>query len=309
MVMSVFSKLTSMSEAVSRLVQPGTSLVMGAALEAAIPFAVGHEIIRQGLGDLVLIGPISDALFDMLIGSGVVNKVIAAWVGNVGTGLGYNFRRAVELGQPRPLVVEDHSNLTVATALDAAGMGLTFGLARSLFGTDILANNPNLTPITCPFTGTRHLAVKAIQPDLAVIHVQRADANGNSHLWGNWGIVPEAVRASRQVLVVAEEIVDPLVIRSDPNRTIIPGFKVAAVVHEPWGAHPSPVQGYYGHDDRFYVDYAAATRTADLAQTWLKEWVLQVPDRAAYLRKLGRERLKSLQVKISQHAAPVDYGY
>ena len=168
----------------------------------------------------------------------MVSRVTAAWVGNVGTGLGYNFKRAVEQGLPRPLTVEDHSNLSVATALDAGAMGLTFGLTRSLFGTDILKENPNLTPVACPFTGTPHLAVKALTPDLAIIHAQRADSQGNTHLWGNLGLVPEAVRASRQVLVVVEEVVAPEVIRSDPNRTVIPGFKVAAVVEEPWGSPP-----------------------------------------------------------------------
>ena len=307
--MPMKSKVMSMSDAVTRLVRPGLSIVLGAALEAAIPFAAGQEIIRRKRGDLCLIGPISDALFDMMIAGGVVSRVTAAWVGNVGTGLGYNFKRAVEQGLPRPLVVENHSNLSVATALDAGAMGLTFGLTRSLFGTDILKENDNLTPITCPFTGTPHLAVKALTPDLAIIHAQRADDQGNTHLWGNLGLVPEAVRASRQVLVVVEEVVSPEVIRSDPNRTIIPGFKVAAVVEEPWGAHPSPVQGYYGHDDDFYVEYAEATRTTENSAAWIKDWVVDIPNRQAYLKKLGSKRLEALQVKHPAPAAATEFGY
>ncbi len=307
--MSSKSKVMSMTEAVRRLVRPGSALVMGTGLEAAIPFAAGHEIIRQQIRDLTLIGPISDMLFDMMIGGGVVKRVIAAWVGNVSTGSGYNFRRAVEEGRPVPLEVEDHSNLSVATALEAGAMGLSFGVMRSLFGTDILARNPNIKPVDCPFTGQKHLAVQALTPDLAIIHAQRADEAGNAHLWGGMGVTQEAVKASRQVMVVVEEVVEREIIRSDPNRTLVPGFKVAAVVEEPWGAHPSPVQGFYGHDDDFYLEYARATREAEDASAWFAEWVFGVPHRQAYLKKIGRERLEGLQMKHSRPAAPVDYGF
>ncbi|MEW6266296.1 MAG: CoA-transferase [Thermodesulfobacteriota bacterium] len=303
------SKLMPLPEAVSRFIKPGLSLVLGAALEACIPFAVGHEIIRQRIRNLTLIGPISDVLFDMLIGGGAVGRIMAAWVGNVSTGLGYNFKRAVEQGRPCPLEVRDHSNLSIATALDAGGMGLPFGLTRSLFGTDIQSRNQDLEPISCPFTGQALLAVRALNPDLAVIHAQRADRDGNTHLWGNLGIVPEAVRASRQVIVTVEEIVPGEVIRSDPNRTLIPGFKVAAVIELPWGAHPSPVQGYYGHDDDFYVDYARQTKDPAEAEAWFEAWVYSRPDHAAYLERLGRKRLDKLRVSRPAPAATVDYGY
>ena len=202
------------------------------------PFSVGHEIIRKQIKELTLIGPISDVLFDMLVGGGAVSRIIAAWVGNVGTGLGYNYRRALKEGIPNPIEVENHSNLSIATALDAGGMGLEFGLTRSLFGTDIFNGNKNIIPHQCPFTGRPHLAVRALKPDLAVIHAQRADEDGNTHYWGNLGIIPEAVRASRQVLVVVEEVVSREVIRADPNRTIIPGFKVAAVGRTALGRSP-----------------------------------------------------------------------
>jgi glutaconate CoA-transferase, subunit A len=307
--MSKASKVTSMTEAVSRLVRPGMSLVMGAALEAAIPFAVGHEIIRRGIGGLCLIGPISDTLFDMMIGGGVVGRIVAAWTGNVGTGLGYNFRRAVDYGVPCPVAVEDHSNLSIATALDAGAMGVGFGVTRSLFGTDILAANENLKVITCPFSGEHHVAVRALRPDLAVIHGQRADEAGNTHLWGNLGIISEAVRASRQVLVVVEEVVSSGIIRSDPNRTLIPGYKVAAVVEEPWGAHPSPVQGYYGHDDEFYREYSRRTREWEEARLWLDEWIFGVNSRADYMKKLDTKRRDDLKIKTSRPSVPVDFGF
>ena len=300
------SKVQGLPQAIARLVRPGMSIVMGAGLEACIPFAAGHEIIRQRKKDLTLIGPISDCLFDMMIGGGVVKRIIAAWVGNVGAGLGYNFRRAAE---NETIEVENHSNLSVAVGLDAGGMGLEFGLLRSLFGTDISDRNENMRIIPCPFTGTPHLAVRAITPDLAIIHAQRADENGNTHLWGNLGIVPEAIKASRQVLVVVEEIVSREVIRSDPNRTVIPGFKVAAVVEEPWGAHPSPVQGYYGHDDEFFMEYAEATRDPESAERWNLDWVLKTADRPAYLDRLTPKRLEALKVKNPAPAAEVEFGY
>lgn len=299
----------SMADAVSRLVRPGMTIVAGAGLEASIPFAAGHEIIRQQKKDLCVISPISDTFTDVLVGGGVVGKVIAAWVGNVSTGLGYNFKRAVEKGIPNPLEMIDHSNLSVATALDAGAMGVPFGIMRSLVGTDIQKDNPDFKETACPFTGEKVLAVRALRPDLAVIHAQRADEAGNTHLWGSLGVTLEAVKAARQVLVVVEEIVDPGVIRSDPNRTLIPGFKVGAVVLEPGGAHPAPVQGYYGHDGDFYVDYARATKDIDNARAWFDEWVYGVKDRKEYLEKIGRARMESLQVKNSAPAAVVEYGF
>jgi len=303
------SKVMSMAEAVRRLVRPGASIALGTNLEAAIPFAASQEIIRQQVRDLTLIGPISDLLFDMMIGGGVVKKIIAAWVGNVSTGSGYNFRRAVEQGLPRRIEVENHSNLSVSTALEAGGMGLGFGLIRSLFGTDILKENPNIVPLDCPFTGQKHLAVRALVPDLAIVHAQRADEEGNAHVWGNLGITPEAVKAARHILVVVEEVVPRAVIRADPNRTLIPGFKVRAVVEEPWGAHPSPLQGCYGHDDEFYLEYSRATKEPEQAEVWFKEWVLGLPHRQAYLKKLGPERLAGLKVRHPAPSAPVEYGY
>ena len=266
-------KLMSLSKAISRLVAPGMSIALGTSLEGLIPFAAGHEIIRQGFRDLTLIGPISDMLFDQLIGGGCVSRIQAAWVGNVSTGIGYHLRRAVESGKPQPLEMEDHSNFTIALALQAAALGVPYLPARTLLGSDIIRNNPAFKVGPCPFTGDPLLQVRAIVPDLAVIHVQRADPQGNAHLWGNMGVSTAAAKAAKAVLVTAEEIVAPEVIRSDPNRTILPGFIVSAVVEEPWGAHPSAVQGYYGHDDPVYVEYARATRTEAGSRGWFQEWV------------------------------------
>jgi len=303
------SKLTSMSEAVSRLVTPGMSIVLGTSLEGLIPFAAGHEIIRQGFRDLTLIGPISDMLFDQMIGGGCVSRVRAAWVGNVSTGIGYHLRRAVELGRPQPLEMEDHSNFTIALGLQAAALGVPYLPARTLLGSHIIRDNPAFKRTPCPFTGDPLLLVRAMEPDLAIIHVQRADSGGNAHLWGNMGVTATAARAAKAVLLVAEEVVDPEVIRSDPNRTIIPGFTVSAVVEEPWGAHPSAVQGYYGHDDPVYVEYARATRTEAGSREWFQDWVYGVGTRAEYLGRIPVDRLQTLKVRHSAPAWPTEFGY
>ena len=303
------SKLTSMAEAIARYVPDGTSLAAGLALEALIPHAAVHEIIRQRRQNLTLIGPISDILFDQLIGAGCVEKIVAAWVGNVSEGLAHCYRRATEKALPRPLVTESHSNFTIGLALFAAAMGSPYIPTRSLLGSDIPRHNPNLRIEVSPLDGSPVLLVPAIRPDVAIIHVQRSDENGNAHLWGNTGVSQEAMLAARDVLLVAEEIVARSVIVSDPNRVLGPYFKVRAVVHEPGGAHPAAVQGYYNRDHAFYHEYHTATRTLEGYSAWLQEWVLDIPDRAAYLAKLGQERWQGLTVKEHRYAAPVDYGY
>lgn len=302
------TKLMTMRQAIERFVPDGASVVMGTPLESLLPFAAGHEIIRQGKRDLTLIGPISDMLFDQLIGAGCVRKVIAAWVGNVSAGLAHNYRRAAEEGVPRPIQIEDHSNFTVGLALLAATLGAPYIPTRTVLGTDILKTNPTLKVVPSPLDGSPVVLVPALHPDVAILHVQRSDPEGNAHAWGNLGITEEAALASRTVILVAEEIVDREVILSDPNRVLVPGFRVAAVVHEPGGAHPSPVQGYYNRDHEAYHEYHRATRTQEGFEAWLEEWVLSVPNRAAYLEKLGA-RWQALGVKEHRYAAPVDYGY
>jgi glutaconate CoA-transferase subunit A len=301
------SKLIALSEAIACFVPDGSSVALGLALEGLIPFAAGHEIIRQGRQDLTLIGPISDMLFDQIIGAGCVRKVIAAWVGNVITGSGYNFRRAVEEGQ---IEVEDHSNLSVTMALLAGSLGIPFMPLRSALGTGLFQTNPAFKEMTCPYTGQKLAAVAALNPDVAIVHVQRADEEGNAHLWGSTGLSKVAAQAARHVIVVAEEIVGQEVITSDPNRTFLPGFGVGAVVHEPWGAHPSPVPGYYNRDHQCFVDYSAQTETAEDFRQWLERWVLGVADRGEYCRQLlGEEGMDRLKLTVHAPSTPVDYGY
>ncbi|HEV2356934.1 MAG TPA: CoA-transferase [bacterium] len=301
-------KVMPLREAVARHVPDGAIIAMGTGLESCIPFAAGHELIRQGRRELTLVGPISDILFDQLIGAGCVARVIAAWVGNVGAGIAYNFRRAVEEGVPGPLAVEDHTNMTVALALDAAARGVPYLPSRTALGSDILRGHRRLREITCPFTGDRLLGVGALELDLAILHVQRCDADGNAHLWGNLGVTLEAARAARRVLLTCEELVEAAVIRSDPNRTLIPGFLVSAVSVVPCGSHPSPAQGYVNRDDRFYDEYHAETRTREGFLGWLERMVTGVRDHDAYLARLGASRVEGLRPRTARLAAPVNYG-
>lgn len=303
------SKLTSMREAIARYVTDGASVAMSLALEPLIPFAAAHEIIRQQKRDLTLIGPISDILFDQLIGAGCVAKITAAWAGNVSEGLGYCYRRAAEKGIPHAITIADHSNFTIALALLAGSLGSPYIPTRTTLGSDIPNQNPTFLRGQSPLDGSPLLLVPAIRPDVTIMHVQRSDEEGNAHAWGNLGICEEAILAAKDVLIIAEEIVPREVIVSDPNRVIGPSFKVRAVVHEPWGAYPSAVQGYYNRDHASYHEYHEHTRTVEGFQDWLNEWVLQVPDRAAYMKKISDERILSLAVKEHRYAAPVDYGY
>lgn len=303
------SKLASMTDAISQYVPDGSSVAIGLALEPFIPFAASHEIIRQRRRNLTLIGPISDILFDQLIGAGCVDKVKAAWVGNVSEGLAHCYRRAVEQSVPKSIVTEEYSNFTIGLALLAGSLGSPYIPTHSLLGSDLPRQNPTFSLQQSPLDASPLLLVPALQPDVTIIHVQRSDVDGNAHHWGSLGICEEAMLAARDVIVVAEEIVSREIILSDPNRVVGPSFKVRAVVHEPWGAHPSAVSGYYNRDHQFYHEYHTRTRTTEDFQQWLDEWVMNLPNRDAYVLKLGESRLQGLGVKEHRYAAPVDYGY
>jgi len=295
-----------MRSAIAELVSDGASVALGLQLEQMIPFAAGHEVIRQKRRELTLIGPVSDILFDQLIGAGCAERVIAAWVGNVMMGSAYNFRREAESGQ---LKVANLTNFAVALALQAGAMGVPFLPTRSALGSDLAKNNEFFTAFQSPFTNEKLHAVKALVPDVTIVHVQRADREGNAHCWGGFGVMLEGVRAAKKVIVVAEEIVEPEVIGSDPNRTVIPGFLVEAVVECPWGAHPSPVQGCYSRDNAYFRQYHEQTKTpADFA-AWQARWVDGVRDRREYLNLLGACRQEELTVKKHAYAAPADFGY
>ncbi len=300
------SKLLTMRSAIADLVPDGASVALGLQMEQMIPFSAGHELIRQKKRGLTLIGPISDILFDQLIGAGCADHVIAAWVGNVMMGSAYNFRRAVE---QQGLKITNLTNFTVALALQAAAMGVPFLPTRTALGSDVARHNEFFTEFTSPFTGEKLHAVKALAPDVTIVHVQRADRDGNAHCWGNFGIMIEAVRAAKKVIVVAEEIVEPDVIASDPNRTVIPGFLVTAVVESRCGAHPSPVQGYYKRDDAFFRQYHEHSKTPADFEAWARRWIHGVADRDEYMNLIGACRRQELEVKQHAYAASADYGY
>jgi glutaconate CoA-transferase subunit A len=241
-------------------------------------------------------------LFDQLIGAGCVRRVVAAWVGNVSAGLGHNYRRAMEHGEPRSLEHEEHSNFSVGLGLQAAAMGVPYLPTRTLLGSDLADGNPRVRQLEPGLLG-----IAAIEPDVAILQVQRADADGHAHCWGNLGLSREAGLAARRVILVAEEVVPSDVILSDPNRVLLPPHRVVAVVAEPGAAHPSPVPGYYGRDHAFYTEYHAATREAAGFDAWLRDWVLSLPNRDAYLERLG-DRWPALRPTQLRIAAPVDYA-
>lgn len=293
-------KTTTMTEAIDRIA-PGESVAMGLALEHAIPFAAGHELLRQKPEDLTLIGPISDTLFDQLIGGGIVSRVRAAWVGNVSAGTGHRFREAANTGT---IDVEDHSNFSMALALHAASLGVPYLPTRSLLGSDIFTDSDLFKASEDPFTGESLALVPAIHPDWAIIHVQRTDPTGNAHFWGNTGVMEPAIGAADRVIVTAEEIVDPEVITSDPSRVILTRDQVAAVVECPYGAHPSPLAGYYRRDHHAFLDYYEQSDTQAGYAGWRENWVTGMGDREDYIDRIEPD----LEVQVPTVAAEARYG-
>ncbi|MEM2238211.1 MAG: CoA-transferase [Candidatus Caldarchaeum sp.] len=299
-------KVTSLQHAVGRFIQDGCSVALCLALEHAVPFAAVHEMIRQGKRNLTLIGPISDAAFDQLIGAGCVSKVMAAWVGNVSHGMGYCFSRAYEEGI---IKVVDYSNLSIASAILAAALGIPFIPSKTLIGSDILEGlvSEGLAKLSkCPFTGENVVLLKAVKPEVSLIHVQRCDDKGYAQMWGNLGIVREACQAADKVIVTAEEVVDHETITHDPNSVICPPYKVAAVCQVKYGAHPSPLAGYYNRDHSCFREYHEMSRTRVGFKRWLEKWVLTPGGRGDYLRMVDSERIR---VAKPLKAGERMYGY
>jgi len=245
----------------------------------------------------------------MLIGAGCAGSITGAWVGNVSGGLGHNYRRAMEQGIPHPLKVNDFSNFSLAMALMAGAYGMPFVPVRSLLGSDITKSNPDHRTLQNPLSEEPDpvVLVKPLVPDVAVISVPRSDAFGNAHHWGSLGVTQEAGLAAKKVVLLAEEIVSPDVISSDPNRVLFPEFKVAAVVHEPAGTHPSPLTGCWKRDNAFFNEYHRRSREREGFLAWLDEWVLAFLDHAAYRARLS-ERLENLRIKGSALSAPANFA-
>ncbi len=301
-------KRRTLQDAIAQDITDGMLIAMGCGLESLIPFAASHEIIRQKRKNLTLIAPISDIQFDQLIGAGCVSKIIASWVGNVAAGLGHNYRRAAEAAIPHAIEIEEHSNFTIGLGLQAAAAGVPFLPTKTVKGSDF-RQSEQFASVRCPFTNEELIAVRAITPDVAILHVQRADKEGNAHVWGNFGVMREAAFAAKKVILTCEEIVDHEVILSDPNRNLIPGFVVSSVAHQPFGAHPSPTQGYTRRDDDFYFEYHKATRTREGFEQWLATWVLDVPNHAALLELLGKQRMARLKSAGNLFAPAVSFNY
>lgn len=297
------TKLISLSEAIAKYVNDGDT-VYAAGFTHLIPFAAGHEIIRQGKKNLTLARATPDLVYDMLVAAGCAKKVIFSYMGNPGVGSLRIVRSAIEKGE---LEWDEYSHFGMITRLQAGASGLPFLPMNQTGATDLENANPNIKRIPDPYGGKDVIVVPALNPDVAIVHVQRADANGNAHLWGIIGEQKEAAFAAKKVIVTAEEIVDESVIRSDPNRTMIPGIVVSAVCHVPFACHPSYAQGYYDRDNEFYLAWDKVSESVETVKAWLDEWVFGVKDRAEYMEKLGKEKREQLRIE-SLMSEPVNYG-
>lgn len=297
------TKLCSLSEAVRQHVHDG-DMVYAAGFTHLIPFAAGHEIIRQGRKDLVLARATPDLLYEQMVAAGCARKLIFSYSGNPGVGSLRIVRTELEAGR---LEWEEHSHFGMISRLQAGAAGLPFIPMNPTAAGDLERSNPLYRRVNDPYSGKEVVVLPPLHPDVAIIHVQRADEHGNAHIWGILGEQKEAAFAAERVIVTAEEIVPEEIIRSDPNRTLIPGFIVDAVCHAPYCAHPSYTQGYYDRDNAFYLEWDKITASEEATRRWLDEWVYGVKDRAEYVEKLGAETLARLHVP-DRLSAPVNYG-
>jgi glutaconate CoA-transferase subunit A len=299
------NKVVSMKDAIAAQVRDGDTVVIEG-FTHLICFAAAHEIIRQRRKDLTIARLTPDLVYDQMIAAGCARKLVFSWAGNPGAGSLHAFRRAVEKGTP-PLEIEEYSHFGMVARLSAGAARLPFWVMRNYMGTDLPVANPRIRTVTCPYTGEELATVPALNPDVTIIHAQRADASGNAQVWGLLGVQKEAAFASKRVIVVVEELVDESVIRADPNRTLIPGMIVDAVVLEPWGCHPSYAQGYYDRDNDFYVAWEDISRDPAALQRYLDEFVHGVADRAGYMARMPglRERLAAKD----HYCEGVNYGF
>jgi glutaconate CoA-transferase subunit A len=297
------SKLISLQEAIRQHVSDGDS-IYAAGFTHLIPFAAGHEIIRQAKKDLVLARATPDLIYDQMVAAGCARKVLFSYMGNPGVGSLRIVRTALEKGE---LEWEEYSHFQMITRLQAGASGLPFLPMNQTAAADLERANPLIKRIPDPYGGKDVIVVPALNPDVAIVHVQRADAQGNAHLWGIIGEQKEAAFAARKVILTAEEIVDEEVIRSDPNRTMIPGIIVTAVCHVPYACHPSYAQGYYDRDNAFYLEWDKISASPDLVKSWLDQWVYAVQDRDEYWQKLGEDTHHRLQIQ-DRLSTPINYG-
>ena len=281
-------KVTTMKEAVADLVRDGDTVAIEG-FTHLICFAAGHEIIRQGKRDLTLARMTPDVIYDQMVAGGVAKKLIFSWLGNPGVGSLHAIRRRIEDGDPGPLEIEEYSHFGMVCRYVAGASNLPFFPIRSYYESDIPSVNPNIVPMKSPYEdGTEVYVVPPLRPDVSIVHAQRADASGDAQIWGLLGCQKEVAFAGKRVIVVCEEIVDESVIRRDPNRTVIPGAVVDAVVEEPFACHPSFAQGYYDRDNHFYLEWDKIARDAETLQGWLDDWVFGLQNHGEYVQKYGR---------------------
>jgi glutaconate CoA-transferase, subunit A len=266
--------ILALTDAIATHVRDGDVVAMEG-FTHLIPFAAGHEIIRQRRRDLTLVRLTPDLIYDQLIGAGCARKLVFSWGGNPGVGSLHRFRDAVEHGWPQPLELQEHSHAAMANAFHAGAAGLPFATLRGYAGSDLRGVNPNISTVTCPFTGEVLAAVPAIRPDVAIVHAQRADRDGNVLIEGIVGVQKEAVLAATRSIVTVEEIVDDLAAPS-PNSVVLPTWVIDAVALAPRGAAPSYAHGYYDRDNAFYREWDGISRDRDRFQRWLEAHVLGV---------------------------------
>ncbi|MBS1253681.1 MAG: 3-oxoadipate CoA-transferase subunit A [Anaerolineales bacterium] len=301
------SKLMTMQDAVAEFVHDGDSVAIEG-FTHLICFAAGHEIIRQQKRNLELCRLTPDLIYDQMVAAGCARKLVFSWAGNPGVGSLHALRRAVEKGIPNPIEIEEYSHFGMVSRFVAGAAKLPFYPLRSYAGSDLPVANPRIKSLRSPYDENDEVyVVPPLNPDVSIIHVQRADEQGNAQMWGLVGVGKEAAFAADRLIIVAEDIVDESVIRADPNRTMIPGVIVDAVVHEPYSAHPSYTQGYYDRDNDFYLEYDGISRDQEKLEAWLDEWVYGVSGRVEYVEKLGEGKMAGLQPGEA-YAEPLNYG-
>jgi len=310
------SKVMTMKEAVSEHTRDGDFLFIGGYI-CRTPFSAIHEIIRQGRRDLTITRSNAADDFDMLIGAGVVKRFISTFLSLGLYGLGRCYRRSIEKGIPLKIELEEYTNLSLPMMLMAGSMGMPFVPVKDMVGTDLLnvkgfMGDGKYKVIDSPFDGSPTLLVPALNPDVAIIHVQQCDENGNAQMWGIGGDCQVGANAAGKVIVSCERIVGREVVGKDPSRTIVPAFKVAAVVEEPFGSHPGYTPGFYDVDFTFGALYQQASNTEEGFQAFLDEWVFGVEDRTGYVQhyieKFGYQQFKALQSEFD-YSYPVSYTY
>ena len=267
------AEITNLYDSIARFVHDGDIVAMEG-FTHLIPFAAGHEVIRQQRRDLTLIRMTPDILYDQLIGMGAARKLIFSWGGNPGVGSLHRLRDAMERGWPRPLEIEEHSHAGMANAFEAGAAGMPCAIFRGYQGSDLARVNSNIRFLTCPFTGEQLTAVAAVRPDVSIIHAQKADREGNVLVEGIVGVQKEAVLAAQRAIATVEEIVDDLDAGS-PNAVVLPSWTLSAVAAVPGGAHPSYTHGYYGRDNAFYIEWDTISRDRDTFLAWMKANVLE----------------------------------